>query len=51
MYGVYVCWLAREDEALDSNEDDMVSSYIPELDSEHELEEQDDSNVDVLGWL
>ena len=66
MYGVYmhVCWLAREDDnlnrshrphrALDGSEDDMMSSHSPELDSEHE--EQDDSagdssDVEVLGGL
>ena len=57
-----MCWLAREDDdlnrshgphqALDDSEDDLVSSHISELDSEHE--EQDGSNGDssnVLGGL
>ena len=51
--GAQVCWLAREDDdlnrshgphqALDGSEDDVVSSHISELDSEHE--EQDTAMV------
>ena len=60
-----VCWIAHEDDhlncshgphrALDGSEDDVVSSHIPEIDSEHE--EQDDSaqsdssSVDMLRGL
>ena len=61
IYGVYVCWIAHEDDCshgpqqtFDGSEDDVVSSHIPEIDSEHA--EQDDSasdssSVDVMGGL
>ena len=55
MHGAYVCWPAREDDdhnhphkphhVLDGSEDNnVVSSHIPELDCEHE--EHDDSAGD-----